>query len=86
MLNEGLHIDGVEAVILLRKTSSPNIHYQQIGRCLASGNTDSPIIFDLVNNFTNIRSSNLKNDLIEAIRQHNTEREKNRGLRQIVSI
>ncbi|MDM8564249.1 hypothetical protein QUF74_01190 [Candidatus Halobeggiatoa sp. HSG11] len=34
MLNEGLHIADVGAVILLRPTESPIIFYQQIGRCL----------------------------------------------------
>ena len=36
MLNEGLHIDDVTGVILLRPTISPIIFYQQIGRAINS--------------------------------------------------
>ena len=56
MLNEGLHVDEVHGVILLRPTESPNIFYQQIGRCLKVGMGQSPVIFDFVNNFRTIRA------------------------------
>ncbi len=50
-LNEGVHIDDIGAIIMLRKTTSNIIYYQQIGRILSIGSCDSkPIIFDLVNN------------------------------------
>ena len=52
-LNEGLHVF-VDGVVMLRPTISPIIYLQQMGRALASGN-ESPIIFDLVNNFYNVR-------------------------------
>jgi superfamily II DNA or RNA helicase len=64
MLNEGIHIENVDGVILLRRTESPIIFYQQIGRCLQVGN-DNPIIFDLVNNFSNIRANDFLQDLNE---------------------
>ena len=54
MLNEGIHVDGVKAVVLCRPTISPIVYKQQIGRAIASGNTESPIIFDLVNNFESL--------------------------------
>ena len=66
MLNEGLHIPEVGAVILLRPTESPNIFYQQIGRCIEVGKDHAPVIFDLVNNFQNIRSNDLLAELEEA--------------------
>ena len=53
MLNEGLHIDGVEGVMFLRKTSSPIIMMQQLGRALKVGNK-APILFDLVNNISEL--------------------------------
>lgn len=37
MLNEGVHVDDIDGVILLRPTVSPIIYMQQIGRCLAAG-------------------------------------------------
>jgi hypothetical protein len=54
-LNEGLHIDDISGVILLRDTTSPRIFYQQIGRALQAGSCGTkPLIFDFVNNFNNI--------------------------------
>ncbi|MBA3665010.1 MAG: Helicase associated domain protein [Bacteroidetes bacterium] len=63
MLNEGLHVDEVHGVILLRPTASPNIFYQQIGRCLKVGIGHVPVIFDFVNNFRSIRSKEFLNEL-----------------------
>jgi superfamily II DNA or RNA helicase len=52
MLNEGVHIPRINAVILLRTTSSKIIYLQQIGRCLTAANTDKPVILDMVDNIT----------------------------------
>ncbi|MBO5239335.1 MAG: Helicase associated domain protein [Lachnospiraceae bacterium] len=54
MLNEGIHVDDVDGVILLRPTISPIIYKQQIGRALASDAKGSPLIFDMVNNFDSL--------------------------------
>ena len=77
MLNEGLHIPDVGAVILLRPTESPTIFYQQIGRCLQVGIEHTPIIFDFVNNFQSIHANDFLEDLEEA---KDREREKRAGL------
>ena len=51
MLNEGVHIPYVDAVVMMRSTVSPNIILQQIGRCLTAKKTGhKPVIIDLVNN------------------------------------
>ena len=51
MLNEGVHVDGVDAIVMMRSTVSPNIILQQIGRCLTAKKTEhKPVILDLVNN------------------------------------
>ena len=63
MLNEGLHISDVDGVILLRLTESPIIFYQQIGRCIQTNPNQTPIIFDFVNNFRNIRAQDFLHDL-----------------------
>lgn len=52
MLNEGVHVPNVDAIIMLRKTISKNIYLQQIGRCLTAGESRQPVIFDLVANAT----------------------------------
>ncbi|MDE7211376.1 MAG: Helicase associated domain protein [Lachnospiraceae bacterium] len=56
MLNEGIHVDGVDGVILLRPTVSPTIYKQQIGRALAAGGKKTPVIFDIVMNIENLYS------------------------------
>ena len=50
MLNEGVHIKGVDGVIMLRSTRSGNVFYQQLGRALSCSKS-KPVIFDLVNNY-----------------------------------
>jgi superfamily II DNA or RNA helicase len=74
MLNEGLHLGDVRAVFLMRRTESPRLFYQQIGRCIQAGTKDSPVIFDMVNNFRSIRAGNFKKDLEDAERKHNDRR------------
>ena len=67
MLNEGIHVDDVDGVILLRPTVSPIIYLQQIGRALSAGSKTQPVIFDLVNNFDSLYCIDcLKNEMQEA--------------------
>lgn len=56
MLNEGIHVDDVDGVILLRPTISPIIYKQQIGRALAVGKKKNAVIFDIVLNIENLYS------------------------------
>ncbi len=55
-LNEGVHVDGISGVILLRPTVSPIIYKQQIGRALQTGVNESSVIFDIVLNIENLCS------------------------------
>ena len=55
-LNEGVHVDDVDGVILFRPTVSPIIYKQQIGRALSASSTKNPVIFDIVNNFESLYS------------------------------
>lgn len=52
ILNEGVHVPDVDAVIMLRTTSSHIIYLQQLGRCLTAANTKQPIVLDMVDNIT----------------------------------
>ena len=71
MLNEGIHIDKVDGVILMRPTLSPIVYKQQIGRALAAGKTKHPIIFDFVNNFEKISEiEELKNEYDSLVNQY----------------
>lgn len=74
MLSEGLH--GIDGVILLRDTISPNLYYQQIGRCFSVDMKSVPIIFDLVANCESIMDCSLKNDLLKAIEKRDNEGKK----------
>lgn len=56
MLNEGVHVEKVDGVILFRPTVSPIIYKQQIGRALSASKDKDPIIFDVVNNIENLYS------------------------------
>ncbi len=55
-LNEGVHVEDVSGVILLRPTVSPIIYKQQIGRALSASKKREPVIFDIVNNVENLYS------------------------------
>lgn len=61
MLNEGVHIKGTDCIIMFRKTESPQIYLQQLGRGLESESEKMPIIFDFVSNTKNI-SARYKTD------------------------
>ena len=52
MLNEGIHVPRVGAVIMLRTTSSRIIYMQQMGRALTAANTEKPVVLDMVDNIT----------------------------------
>lgn len=67
MLNEGVHVDDIDGVILLRPTISPIIYLQQIGRCLSAGKNSSPVIFDMVDNFESLHGIDyLKTEIEQA--------------------
>lgn len=55
-LNEGIHLDDISGVILLRPTISPIIYKQQIGRALSASRKNEAVIFDIVMNIENLYS------------------------------
>ena len=68
MLNEGVHVEGISGVILFRPTISPIVYKQQIGRALTAGDSTTPLILDVVNNFEGLSSiSSLQNEMQEAV-------------------
>ena len=60
MISEGVHIKGVNTLIMLRRTESVNLFNQQLGRCLDANSKESAILFDLVNNKYSIHIINDK--------------------------
>ena len=66
MLNEGIHVDDVSGVILLRPTISPIIYKQQIGRALSAGKKRNTVIFDVVLNIENLYSIGTIEEEIQA--------------------
>jgi len=65
-LNEGVHVEGVSGVILLRPTVSPIIYKQQIGRALSASKATKPVVFDIVNNIEGLYSINSVREEMEA--------------------
>ncbi|MBR1765147.1 MAG: Helicase associated domain protein [Ruminococcus sp.] len=73
MLNEGVHVDDVSGVILLRPTVSPIIYKQQIGRALSASKSHNPVIFDIVNNIENLYSiDTVKEEMQTAVHYYHT--------------
>ena len=69
MLNEGIHVEDISGVILLRPTVSPIIYKQQIGRALSASKSKNPVIFDIVNNIENLYSiDSVKDEMQSAVR------------------
>ncbi len=66
-LNEGVHVAGIQGVILFRPTASPILYKQQIGRALTAGAADTPMILDVVNNFDSLASiGTIRQEMAEA--------------------
>ena len=76
MLNEGVHIKDIDGVIMLRKTISPIVYLQQLGRALQIGGKN-PIIFDFIGNYRRMNYNYLNSDLFNFIEEINNGFEKN---------
>lgn len=78
MLNEGIHVPNVSAVIMLRTTDSRIIYMQQLGRCLTAANTEKPLVLDMVDNITTttaIKDIADEFDRLEAVQAESEGRE-----------
>lgn len=64
IFNEGHHVDGVNTIIMLRKTGSPTVYAQQIGRGMSANYTGSTIVYDFVGNKESIKSVKKRIDII----------------------
>lgn len=68
MLNEGLHLENISGVLLLRPTRSMIVFLQQIGRAIEANNVNTPVIIDAVNNFSAIgQGMELLGEIKEAV-------------------
>lgn len=74
MLSEGIHVEDISGVILLRPTTSPIVYKQQIGRALAAGKGGTPLIFDIVNNFDGLASASWLQEEVELVSMDYRER------------
>ena len=66
MLNEGVHVDDIAGVILLRPTVSPIIFKQQIGRAMSVNQNTEVVVFDVVMNVLNLCSISMIQEEIES--------------------
>ena len=60
MLNEGIHVEDINTIIMLRRTISPNVYFQQIGRGITVRKNSRIQVFDLVGNKNLLRVVNHK--------------------------
>ena len=75
MLNEGVHVPNVNAVLMLRTTSSRIIYLQQMGRCLTAANTGKPLVLDMVDNITTTTAIKELQDEFDALEIPQAEHE-----------
>lgn len=75
MLNEGIHVPNVNAVLMLRTTSSRIIYLQQMGRCLTAANTGKPLVLDMVDNITTTTAIKELQDEFDALEIPQAEHE-----------
>lgn len=72
MISEGAHYKGVNTIIMFRRTQSSLVFHQQLGRIITLVRDEDPhaIVFDLVNNATNLDAEkSFSASLREAYRQ-----------------
>ncbi|MCP4267175.1 MAG: DEAD/DEAH box helicase family protein [Candidatus Brocadiaceae bacterium] len=72
MLNEGIDVMGIDSIMLFRRTESPRIYFQQIGRSIRKHGVETPLVFDCVLNFQNINI----NFIEESKKEFNSHRNK----------
>ena len=74
-LNEGVHVDGISGIIMLRPTGSPVLYDQQIGRGFITADKESEetVIIDAANNW--IRFYDAYKEVEKSIRKGKTRRE-----------
>ncbi len=69
-LNEGVHVEDVSGVILLRPTTSPIVYKQQIGRALTASDNGVSLIFDIVDNVEGLYSVGALQEEIRQAREY----------------
>lgn len=71
ILNEGVHIDGTDVVVMFRNTESPQVYFQQMGRVLDAKGCKDKIIFDFACNEKTIRIKKTTYEDVSAIESIN---------------
>jgi len=82
MLNEGKHINNIDGAFLFRRTESPILFYQQIGRVFSASDNSSPLIIDMVGNINAIHGNLFSDDLCNQFLVEN-KRRKELGLSEL---
>ena len=56
-VNEGLHLNAVSTIIMLRRTQSPTVFFQQLGRAMSTDNLgQNVVVFDFVGNHKTLKT------------------------------
>lgn len=82
IFNEGFHINGVDGILMFRKTQSPTVYFQQLGRALSYSARKKQIkIFDFVDNISdNDVIYELYKEIIEEARRLTIKHPENKEL------
>lgn len=82
IFNEGFHIDGVDGILIFRKTKSPIIYWQQLGRALSFSARKKQIkIYDFANNTSDNKVVyELYKEMLEEVRKLLIEDPENKEL------
>jgi superfamily II DNA or RNA helicase len=79
MISEGVHIDDLNGVVMIRPTNSEVVYLQQLGRILDSKKTSTPFVIDCCCNYMSMAAKNkdmnqyLENYLIETFGDSESE-------------
>lgn len=56
MFGEGVHVKNMNFVAMLRRTQSPTVFFQQLGRVTVANSKNRPVVFDIVGNGCTLKS------------------------------
>lgn len=78
ILTEGIHVDGADVLVMLRRTESPAVFFQQLGRIVSATAMDKELMtFDFVGNYRSVKSPfRQTSDAVTALNMEIKDKEK----------
>lgn len=79
-LLEGVHVSDIDCLVWARRTASPTVFYQGIGRVMSSGDVQARVIIDLVDNYGLLREFNIGDQIRQSIHEYKQKKGSDREL------